>query len=73
MKMPRTMSEALKQGYVVDGFSGHASHGETRESGHYILVKQFNPQPEDQLQVPYTSTIKFGRPRRYHWKRRRRA
>ncbi len=73
MKLPRTMKEALKQGWVVDGFSGHASHGETRESGDYIMVKQFNPQPEEQLRVPYKSTIKFGRPRRFRWKRRRRA
>ncbi len=73
MKLPRTMSEALKKGYVVDGFSGHASHGETRDSGYYILVNRINPQPEDQLQVPYKSTIKFGRPRRFNWKRWRQA
>ena len=69
MKMPRTMGEALKLGYVVDGHTGQASHEETKERGYYCLVKEGKPQ----LMVSYNSTIKFGRPRRFSWKRWRRS
>ena len=69
MKLPRTMSEALKLGYVVNGHTGQASHEETKEKGCYCVVKEGSPQ----LLVPYKSTIKFGRPRRFSWKRWRRA
>ncbi len=69
MKLPRTMSEALKLGYVVDGFSGHASHEETKEKGYRLLIKEGSPQ----LLVPYKSTIKFGQPRPFSWKQWRRS
>ena len=69
MKLPRTMSEALKLGYVVDGHTGQASHEETKEKGYRLLVKEGSPQ----LLVPYKSTINFGRPRRFSWKQWRQA
>jgi hypothetical protein len=63
------MSEALKQGYRADGFEGETySADETRMTGDYNLFKD-----EVCLKVPFVATFKFGRPRRYHWKRRRRA
>lgn len=71
MKLPRTMRDALKLGYRVDGFEGETySPDETRMAGDYNLVKDDD---EVGLKVPFVATFKFWRPRRFSWKRRRRA
>ena len=69
MKLPRTMNEALKLGYVADGHAGEASQEETKEKGYFCLVKEGKPQ----LMVPYVASFNFGRPRRFSWKQWRRA
>ncbi len=59
MKLPRTMSEALKQGYVPDGGGSMHSEDEKTATGHCLLVKD----GEADLVVPYTATFEFGRVR----------
>ena len=59
MKLPRTMSEALKQGYVPDGGESYHDEDEKTATGYCLLVKD----GEAELEVPYTATFKFGRVR----------
>ena len=66
MKLPRTMSEALKQGYVSDGGGSEHSEDETTATGYSALLKEGEPD----LTVPYIATFKFGRPKRFILKRR---
>ena len=67
MKLPRTMTEALKQGYLPTG--GHSDHSEDEltATGYCTLLKDGG---EPELTVPYTATFKFGRPKRFILKRR---
>ena len=70
MKTPRTIGEALKQGYYVDGFDGIHAADERTLSGLFDLVKE-SEKGKSCLKVPYTATLTFGRPRRFTKKLRR--
>lgn len=70
MKLPRSMSAALKLGYRSDGFEHETySHDERRITGDYKLLKD----GAVALSVPFVATLKFGRPRRFRLRLRRRA
>ena len=69
MKLPRTMSEALKLGYSVDGGDSYHDEGEKTATGYCLLVMEVQPE----LKVPYVASFKFGRPRPSTWNRRGRA
>ena len=69
MKLPRTMGEALKQGYVVDSGDSKHNYEKGTATGEYELEKEGHPI----LTVPYKATFKFGRPRRSKWNKRRKA
>ncbi len=71
MKLPRTMSEALKLGYYDDGFDGTAAADERTITGLFDLVKE-TKKGRTYLKVPYTAKLRFGRPRRFTKKLRRR-
>ncbi len=56
MKLPRTMNETLKQGYVPDGGGSNHSEDEKTATGYCLMVKD----GVAELEVPYTATFKFG-------------
>ena len=68
MKLPRTMGEALKQGYVVDSGDSKHNYEKGTATGEYELEKEGHPI----LTVPYKATFKFGRPRRSLWRKKQR-
>lgn len=59
MSIPKTVSEALKQGYRVDySDQDKISPDEKQITGYYVLVKN----GARNLTVPYTARYDFGRP-----------
>jgi hypothetical protein len=60
-KFPRTMDEALKQGYCFACADGEKfSDGWQKHSGWYVMEKDGHPN----LMIPYTARYKFGRARK---------
>ena len=68
MKLPRTMREALKQGWETDGGESTESKDGKTATGYYALVKV----GEEPLEIPYKATFTFGRPRRSLWTKKQR-
>ena len=59
-KIPRTMEEALKYGWEVQGEDSTASADESASRGVHILKRR---EDEPSLEIPFVATFKHGKPR----------
>ncbi len=68
MKLPKTLDEALKQGWKLDGGESTESEDGKTATGNYELVKE----GKEPLQIPFKATFTFGQPRHPLWKKKQR-